>query len=490
MTPIALEELTIAESSRRIRKKEVSPVELTRLYLERIEELNPALNAYLTLVKDQALAAAKTAEREIRRGKYRGRLHGIPFSIKDNLAIKGVRTTAGTKILSEWVPDFDATVVTRLKESGAVILGKTQMHEWAKGSSGINPYYGITHNPWDQKRVPGGSSGGSAVSVAASLCMASIGTDSAGSVRNPASLCGVVGLKPTYGRVSTFGCVPGTGGHSTNHIGIHTKTVEDCALVLETIAGYDPRDALSADAPVPRYSRGVGKGVKGMKVGLRRGYFDEAVVDEVRGALDEAVKTFRSLKMKVEEISIPHLDLIPAVQTATSRSESTADHDLYLRTRPRDYSPGLLYNQIAALCIPASVFVQPQRVRRLICQEFEGALEKVDVIITPTVPVPAPTSEECTKGYLEQNTRQISLKDSRGNYLMLCTTPFNVSGFPSLSVPCGFTDLGLPVGMQVVGELFREETVFQVAHAFEREAGWYKRRPPLKRITTGLEVHL
>ncbi|MCH7566695.1 MAG: aspartyl/glutamyl-tRNA amidotransferase subunit A [Nitrospirae bacterium] len=479
MKPTVLEELTIAETSRRIRKKEISPVELTRLYLERIEALNPSLNAYLTLMNDQAMAAARRAEREIRRGKYRGRLHGIPFSIKDNLAIKGVRTTAGSKILSEWVPDFDATVVARLTESGAVILGKTQMHEWARGSHGINPFYGTTHNPWDLKRVPGGSSGGSAVAVAASLCMASIGTDSAGSVRNPSSFCGVVGLKPTYGRVSTYGGVPGTGGHSTNHFGVLTKTVEDCALVLETIAGYDPKDSLSAEAPVPRYSRAVGKGIRGMKVGLLRGYFDEAVEDEVRSALDEAVKTFQSLKMKVTEVSIPHLDLVPAVQMASSRSESTTDHDVYLRTRPRDYSSGLLYGNIAGLLIPAKVFIQAQRVRRLICQEFEQALEKVDVIIAPTVPVPAPTIEECTKGYLERDGRRIPLLDKRGNYLMLSTIPFNVTGLPSMSVPCGFSALGLPIGMQIVGGLFREETVIQVAHSYERKAGWYKRRPPL-----------
>jgi len=479
MTPIVLEELTIAETSRRIRKKEVSPVELTRLYLERIEALNPSLNAYLTLMNDQAMDVARRAEREIRLGKYRGRLHGIPFSIKDNLAIKGVRTTAGSKILSEWVPDFDATVVKRLTESGAVILGKTQMHEWARGSHGINPFYGTTHNPWDLKRIPGGSSGGSAVAVASSLCMASIGTDSAGSVRNPSSLCGVVGLKPTYGRVSTYGGVPGTGGHSTNHFGVLTKTVEDCALVLEAIAGYDPKDGLSAEAPVPRYSRAVGKGIRGMKVGLLRGYFDEAVEDEVRSALDEAVKTFQSLKMKVTEISIPHLDLVPAVQMASSRSESTTDHEVYLRTRPRDYSSGLLYSNIAGLLIPAQVFIQAQRVRRLICQEFDQALEKVDVIMAPTVPVPAPTIEECTKGYLERDGRRIPLLDKRGNYLMLSTIPFNVTGLPSMSVPCGFSALGLPIGMQIVGGLFREETVIQVAHAYERNAGWYKRRPLL-----------
>jgi aspartyl-tRNA(Asn)/glutamyl-tRNA(Gln) amidotransferase subunit A len=309
--------------------------------------------------------------------------------------------------------------------------------------------------------------------------MASIGTDSAGSVRNPSSLCGVVGLKPTYGRVSTYGGVPGTGGHSTNHFGVLTKTVEDCALVLEAIAGYDPKDGLSAEAPVPRYSRAVGKGIRGMKVGLLRGYFDEAVEDEVRSALDEAVKTFQSLRMKVTEISIPHLDLVPAVQMASSRSEGTTDHEVYLRTRPRDYSSGLLYGNIAGLLIPAQVFIQAQRVRRLICQEFDQALEKVDVIMAPTVPVPAPTIEECTKGYLERDGRRIPLLDKRGNYLMLSTIPFNVTGLPSMSIPCGFSALGLPIGMQIVGGLFREETVIQVAHAYERNAGWYKRRPLL-----------
>lgn len=477
------ESLTIAEASRQIRKKALSPVELTEFYLERIDRLNPALNAYLTLTREAALASARAAEREIRKGRYRGPLHGIPFSIKDNIAVKGVRTTAGTKVLSEWVPDFDATVVTKLRENGAVILGKTHMHEWAKGSDGINPFYGDTHNPWDSKRVAGGSSGGSAVSVAASLCMASIGTDSAGSVRNPASLCGVVGLKPTYGRVSVHGGVPGTGGHSTNHFGIITRTVGDCALVLELIAGYDPADAFSADAPVPRYSKQIGKTAKGMRVGLLRGYFDAAVQDEVRNAVAEAAKTFRSLGMKVEEVSIPHLDLIPAVQFATSRGESTTDHDVYLRTRPRDYSPGILYTQIAGLLIPTAVFVQAQRVRRLICEEFEEVLSRVDVIMAPAVPVPAPTIEECKRGHLEQNGRRIPLHDARGNYLLLCTMPFNVTGLPSMTIPCGFSAKGLPIGVQIIGRCFQEEMVFQVADAFERNTGWHERRPPLPQVS-------
>ena len=222
----------------------MSPVELTRLYLARIGKLNPMLNAYQTLTSEAALADAATAEKEINAGKYRGALHGIPVSIKDNLATRGIKTTAGSQILADWVPDFDATVVARLKAAGAILLGKTNMHEWAAGGTTINPYFGATYNPWDLARIPGGSSGGSAAAVAADLCLASIGTDNAGSVRNPAAMCGVVGLKPTYGRVSVFGGVPGTGGYSTNHFGVFSKTVEDSALVLQAIAGKDDKDPL------------------------------------------------------------------------------------------------------------------------------------------------------------------------------------------------------------------------------------------------------
>ncbi|MGH7774293.1 MAG: amidase, partial [Candidatus Binatia bacterium] len=336
MKTLDLEELTIAEIAPRIRKKEISPVELTKLYLDRIHKLNPKLNAYLTVTEERALADAESAEDEITKGKYRGLLHGIPFSIKDNLATKGVRTTAGSKILSEWVPDFDATVVEKLKEGGAIILGKTNMHEWAKGSNSINPFYGTAHNPWDTKRIPGGSSGGSAVAVAASLCMASLGTDSAGSVRNPASLCGTVGLKPTYGRVSCYGGVPGTGGYSTNHFGVFTNSVKDCALVLQSIAGYDPKDPLSSEESVPNYSETIGKDVNGMRVGVLRGYFDEGIAGEVKHAFGEALKTLESLGMKTEEIVVPHIDLIPALQLASTRPEGNSDHDHYLRTRARD----------------------------------------------------------------------------------------------------------------------------------------------------------
>jgi aspartyl-tRNA(Asn)/glutamyl-tRNA(Gln) amidotransferase subunit A len=479
MKAFDLEGLTIGEIAPLIRKKQISPLELTRRYLDRIKKLNPVLNAYLAMTEEGALAAAKGAEREISKGNYRGPLHGIPFSIKDNIAVKGATTTAGSKILSDWVPDFDASVIERLKEAGAVILGKTNMHEWAKGSNSINPFYGTSLNPWDTTRVPGGSSGGSAVAVAAGLCLASLGTDSAGSVRNPASLCGTVGLKPTLGRVSSFGGVAGTGGYTVNHFGVLSRTVEDCAVVLGHIAGHDPKDPLSSEEPVPNYTKPIGMPVKGMKVGVIKGYFEQSLVGEVRGAFEEALSTLKALGMKIEEVTIPHMDLVPALQAASTRPEANSDHDHYLRTRPRDYSPGLLYSLIAGLLIPAPVYVTAQRVRRLLCQEFDLAFEKVQVIVAPTLFSTAPTIEECNRGYIEADGKRINLQDRAGNFLTRYTIPFNVTGLPTISICCGFSSSGLPIGMQVCAPPFQEGMVFQVGHAYERAAEWYKRTPEL-----------
>ena len=468
--------LTIAGVAPRIAAREVSPVELIACYLERVKRLNPVLNAYSTVMEDDALAAAREAEQEIGRGNYRGPLHGIPVSIKDNLAVKGYPTTAGSKILADWKPDFDATVVARLREAGAIILGKNNMHEWAGGGTTMNPYFGTTFNPWDTSRVPGGSSGGSAAAVAADLCLASIGTDNAGSVRNPAAWCGTVGLKATYGRVSRFGGVAGTGGFSSDHFGPFTKTVEDCALVLAAIAGEDPKDPLSSAAPVPDYRENLGSTVASMKVGVVDSYFDELMVDEVAKAFQDALAALESLGMQIKKVNIPHMDMVPAVQTATSRCENLVAHEPYLRKQPRDYSPELLYRNIASLTVPASTYVTSQRVRRVICREFEEALEDVQVIVAPTVGIAAPTIEECKQGFAEINGRRIPFRHPSGSIGTRCTIPFNVTGLPALSVCCGFTASGLPIGLQIVGACFGEGLVFQVAHAYEQAAGWYERK--------------
>ncbi|MDE0214238.1 MAG: amidase [Deltaproteobacteria bacterium] len=474
-----LEDLTIAEAARRVEGREVSPVELTRAYLERIDRLDPDLNTFVTVMREQALADAGRAEADITAGRYRGSLHGIPVSIKDSLATAGVRTTAGAKHLSDWIPDEDATVVARLKQAGAVILGKTNMHEWAAGCTTINPFYGTTRNPWDRARVSGGSSGGSAASVAASLALGSIGTDNAGSVRNPASLCGVVGLKATYGRVSRVGGVAGTGGYSTDHFGVLTRTVRDSALMLQAIAGIDPKDPLSSDAPVPDFSSLLGEGVAGLKIGIIRDYFDDLAVDEVKEAVADAVEMLESLGMSVHELSVPYMEHVPMVQLVTARAENLSPADSFLRTRPREFSPELLYRQVRALALPAHAYVTAQRVRRLICEAFDRAFEQVDVIVSPAVSMPAETIEECQQGYVETAGGRIPLQDARGTRGTLCTIPFNVTGAPAISVPCGFSSQGLPIGLQIAAPHFEEPLLLQDAHAYEQAAGWHKRKAPV-----------
>ena len=472
--------LTIAEAARRIEAREFSPVELSRECLDRIDRLDPDLNTFVTVTREQALAEAAQAEADIAAGRYRGPLHGIPVSIKDSLATAGVRTTAGAKHLSDWIPDEDATVVARLRQAGAVILGKTNMHEWAAGCTTINPYYGTTRNPWDRDRVSGGSSGGSAASVAAGLALGSIGTDNAGSVRNPASLCGVVGLKATYGRVSRVGGVAGTGGYSTDHFGVLTRTVRDSALMLQAIAGSDPRDPLSSDAPVPDFGSLLGEGVTGLKAGIIRGYFDDLAVEEVKESVANAVELLESLGMSVQELSVPCVEHIPMVQLITARAENLSPAEPFLRTRPRDYSPELLYRQVRALALPAHAYVTAQRVRRLICEAFDRAFEQVDVIVSPAVSMPAETIEECQQGYVETAEGRIPLADARGTRGTLCTIPFNVTGAPAVSVPCGFSAAGLPIGLQIAAPHYEEAALLRVAHAYEQAAGWHTRTPPLE----------
>jgi aspartyl-tRNA(Asn)/glutamyl-tRNA(Gln) amidotransferase subunit A len=476
----AIEEAaTISELALLIRSGELSPVDLTKRYLERIRLHNPALNAYITFVEEQALIDAARLEQEIRQGRCRGPLHGIPFSIKDNLATRAIRTTAGSKILDGWVSDFDATAVERLKNAGVVVLGKTNMHEWALGGTTINPFYGTTRNPWNQAFIAGGSSGGSAAAVAADLCLASIGTDSAQSVRNPASMCGIVGLKPTYGRISQYGTVAGTGAYSTNHTGILSKTVADCALILQTLAGHDPKDPLSASEPAADYSQEIGQGIKGMKVGILRGYFDEFIAEEVAANFSEAVAALRSLGLEAEEVTTPHMDLIPAIKVCTSRVENAAAHDRYLRTRAQDYTKATLHSYISALLTPAATYVMAQRARRIVCDEFNELLKRVPLLILPTIGFPVPSIENCRQGYVEFDGKKLPRQDARGGLESLCCIPFNVTGLPAISVCSGFSKSGLPIGLQIVAGAFKEDLLLQTAHAYEQLTGWYKKKPAL-----------
>ena len=479
MTDQELTELTLADASTLIRSGHLSPMELTELMLTRIDRLNPELVAYVTVAREEARADARAAEAEIRDGRYRGPLHGIPLSIKDNIATRGIRTTAGSRVLEDCVPDHDATVVARLREAGAVILGKTNMHEWANGGTTINPFYGTTRNPWDTERIAGGSSGGSAAGLAASLCLGSIGTDNGGSVRNPASLCGTVGFKPTYGRISRFGHVPGDGGFSTNHLGVFSKTVRDCALILQAVAGPDPKDPNSADQPVPDYGDGLAAGIEGLRVGIVKDYFDQYMVKSVKEAFAGAQRQLESLGAKLVEVEVPHLDTTRFVWPCITRPENVVENLPYLTARPRDYSPRLLLQNIGSMLIPADAYIAAQRIRRLLCREFEEVFEGVDLIAAPTAAVPAPTIEESKRAVMEVDGQEIRLESAGVNFRSLFTTPFNLTGLPALSVNCGFSTGGLPIGLQIVGPRFREEQVMRAAHAYEQAAGWYRRTPPV-----------
>jgi len=479
MTEKDLEGMTITELAPQIKSRRVSPVELTDLFLKRIQRINPLINAYTTVTEGSAREQAQAAEDEIRRDQYRGPLHGIPVSVKENICIKGVRTTAGSKALAEWVPEHDATIVQRIREAGAVLLGKTNMHEWAAGGTTINPFYGTTRNPWDRSRIAAGSSGGSGAAVATSLCLASLGTDNGGSVRNPASVCGVVGLKPTFGRLSHFGGVDGSGGYSTDHFGILTKTVADCGAVLQATAGFDSKDPRCADEPVPDYSKFVGPPIGGLRIGLIEEYFDSLMVRDVRAAFDNAIEQFKKLGAKIETVRVAHMNLISPVWACITRSENASAHVPYLKTRPRDYSPGLLSQIVSSMLIPARTYMTAQRVRRLICEEFDEVLSKVDVIVTPTSPMAAPTIEECEQGFVIADGKKISLRDTGVNFRSLGTAPFNVTGHPALSVCCGFTPDDLPIGMQIVGGVFDEGTVLRVAHGYEAATEWHRRTPEL-----------
>ena len=358
-----------------------------------------------------------------------------------------------------------------------MILGKTNMHEWANGGTTINPFFGTTRNPWDTERIAGGSSGGSAAGVAASLCLGSLGTDNGGSVRNPASLCGIVGFKPTYGRISRFGHVPGDGGFTTNHLGVFSKTVRDCALILGAIAGRDPKDPNSADEPVPDYEDGLDGGIEGLRAGIVKGYFDPYMTRAVNEAFAEAQRQLESPRVKLVEVEVPHLNATRVAWPCITRPENVVENLPYLKARPREYSTRLLHQNVGAMLIPADAYVAAQRIRRLLCREFDEVFENVDIIAAPTAPVPAPTIEESKQAVMEVDGQEIRLESPGVNFRSLFTTPFNLTGLPALSVCCGFSAGGLPIGLQLVGARFGEERVLRAAHAYERAAGWYRRKP-------------
>jgi aspartyl-tRNA(Asn)/glutamyl-tRNA(Gln) amidotransferase subunit A len=456
-------DLTIAEAAARLRDGEVSSVDLTRAMLERIERLDPRLNSYLTVTADAALAEAARLDAEARAGRLRGPLHGIPLALKDLFDTAGVRTTAGAKLFADRVPERDATVVGRLRQAGMVLLGKLNMHELAFGVTTNNPHFGACRNPWDPDRIPGGSSGGSGAAVAARLCYGSLGSDTGGSIRIPASLCGIAGLKPTYGRVSRAGVIPLS--WTLDHVGPITRSVRDAALMLGVIAGHDPADPASEDRPVPDYTAGLEDGVRGMRIGLPRRYFFEGAEPAVLAAVEAAIDVLRREGAEVHEVAIADMELIGSVFQVIILAEAAAYHAGRLRARPRDFGADVRERLEPGLLYPATQYIDAQRARRRIVEGFLAALTDVDVLVTPTLPVTAAPIP--------------GPKVETPNPLTRFTFPINVSGLPALSLPCGFDTNGLPIGLQFIGRPFDEATVLRAGRAYERATNWHTRRPPV-----------
>jgi aspartyl-tRNA(Asn)/glutamyl-tRNA(Gln) amidotransferase subunit A len=464
-------QLSLSEASELIRSRKISPVELTQGCLSRIERLNDKLNAFITVTADAALSQARAAEEEIQRDNWRGLLHGIPIALKDIIDTAGVRTTAGSGVFKDRIPTQDAEVVRRLKAAGAVFLGKLNMHEFAYGGSSAISYFGPVHNPWDPAYSPGGSSGGSAAGVAAQLCYAAIGTDTGGSVRQPASYCGIVGLKPTYGRVSTSGVAPLS--WSLDHVGPMTRTVKDAILVLQVIAGYDPHDIASMDAPVPDYASAIKGPTSSLRLGIPRAYFYDDLDSEIQTAMEAAFAVLKKLTATQHDIAPLASDTTYSSwtdpYTAVLTAEAYAYHQEFISRTPDLYQAPTLKRIRAGVDVTAAKYIQSKReldhVRRSIAHVFDD----VDLLIMPTVRIPPPTISE-----LQGDPDAVRAKELA---MLHNARPINFSGLPTISVPCGFTRSGLPIGLQISAR--DEETACRLAYAYEQSTDWHKREPNL-----------
>jgi aspartyl-tRNA(Asn)/glutamyl-tRNA(Gln) amidotransferase subunit A len=459
--------LTIAEAAVLIAAKRLSPVELTRGFLDRIERLNGRLHAYVRVLHDEALATARAAEAEIAAGRYRGPLHGIPIGLKDIYDTAGVPTEGGSKLCLGRIPAEDATTTRLLKEAGAVLLGKLTTWEFAIGGTAFDTPFLPARNPWNVEHDPAGSSSGSGSAVAAGLCAAAMGSDTGGSIRWPAAWCGLAGLKPTYGRVSRAGIMPLS--FSLDHAGPLTWTVEDAAIVLQAIAGHDPRDPASSNRPVPDYRTPLARtGLNGMHLGVARSMFERDCVasESTRTAFEDAVDALRGLGAAVRDIELPPLARYGAAATLISRGEGFAIHERTLRERPQDYGALARDRLTIGAYIRASDMVQAMRQRRMLAEATEAAMAGTDAILLPTVPDPAPKLGELAPYF----------SNDRPPYMR----PFNLTGQPALSVCCGYDNAGLPLSLQIVGRCFDEPTVLRIGHAYERATSWRDRRPQLQ----------
>ena len=466
--------LSIEEAAPLIESGELSPVELTRAHLERVERLDGALNSFITVLGDEALAQAEVAEREIADGGYRGPLHGIPVGLKDLYYTKGVRTTVGSKILRDFVPEYDAAVTERFNDAGAVLLGKLQMHEFALGATSVNPHDGPARNPWDTSRITGGSSGGSGAAVAGGLCMAALGSDTGGSIRIPSGLCGIAGIKPTFGMVSRHGVHPLS--WSLDTVGPMTRTAWDSAVVLGALAGYDARDPSSSERAAgisaDDLTTGIDDGVEGLRIGMPDDFFYDVIDEEVASAICEAAGVFAELGATVERCSIPALNQALDISSTILVTEAAETLMRHLRERPEDIGADVRARLRLGAATPAVDYAEAQRARAAYNAELADAMRTFDLLLAPTAAVGAPG--------IEQEFVEVGGRTENALSLMSrLTRPFNLTGQPTASIPCGFTSDGMPIGLQIAGRNWQDAAVLRAARAYEGTTEWGKRRPEI-----------
>ncbi|MFZ3089981.1 MAG: Asp-tRNA(Asn)/Glu-tRNA(Gln) amidotransferase subunit GatA [Nitrospirota bacterium] len=480
-----LYKLTIHELHEKLKNKEISAKELTESVFKRLSETEEKIKAYLTITKDEAQKETEEADKNIKSGNA-SPLTGIPLAIKDNICTDGIKTTCASRILESFIPPYDAAVITKLKKSGYILVGKTNMDEFAMGSSTENSAFGATRNPYDLDRVPGGSSGGSAAAVAADECIAALGSDTGGSIRQPAALCGIVGMKPTYGRVSRYGLV--AFASSLDQIGPLTKDVADCAVMMNAISGHDPCDSTSANIPLPDFTKSLVKDVKGLKIGIPEEYFIEGIDKDVDKAVRDAIKLLEEAGAESVKIKLPNTGYAIATYYILATSEASSNLarydgvkyglraegkdliDMYMETRAKGFGSEVKRRiMLGTYALSAgyyeAYYKKAQQVRTLIKMDFDEAFKKVDVIITPTTPTPAFKIGEKTHDPL-----QMYLSD-------IFTISVNLAGVPGASIPCGFTKDELPIGLQIIGRPFDEETIIKTAYTFEQSTDWHKRKP-------------
>ncbi|MGH7826902.1 MAG: amidase [Candidatus Binatia bacterium] len=458
--------LSILEAAAGLRRRRFSPTELAEACLKKIGAIDGKLHSFITVTTALALQQAKQAEQELVSGKDRGLLHGIPIALKDLYMTEGIRTTCHSAVLQDWVPEGDATAAAKLAEAGTLLLGKLGMHEFAFGGPSVDAPFPAVRNPWNTAHIPGGSSSGSGAALAAGLCLGALGSDTGGSIRTPSSHCGIVGIKPTYGRVSRYGVVPLS--WSLDHAGPMARNVEDCAVLLQAIAGYDPKDPASANVPVPDFRAGLNQGIEGIRIGVpRAGWFDEqkGTDPEIAAIFDRALKTLESLGATVVEIDgRPFAAARKANQTILI-AEAYAYHEKRLQETPEKFGSSVRRRMLEGAFLSAADYITALRARTALNEQICANFSRVDVFATPTAPRPPEAFDALDPN--EQNLRPSF------------TNPFNLTGLPALSLPCGFTQGNLPVGLQITARPFDENTAFRIAYAYEQATDWHARRPPI-----------